>query len=503
MVSYKNIERFALVSLYNKSKLNLICKYLQKFNIGIISTGSTFNKIKKLGYSCYEVSKFTNFKEILDGRVKTIDANIYASILYKREDPKHLKTFKKLKFPKIDFVFINLYPFEEISKKEKNQENIIEMIDIGGPALIRAASKNFKNVTTICDSNDYSKFFTNIKLNNGTTSLIFRKKMAIKAFKTTYEYDKNIYNWISGFSNKKITLRYGENPNQQAKLIKTNNKSFFDHQLQGKKISYNNILDVNSGLDFLSEFNEPTCVIIKHNNACGIASSINIEKSIIKAISSDENSAFGGVVLVNRKITAKIAEIFLDKFFEILVAPSFDKSSIKKLKNKEKLILINSNGIIKKEKKMTRSIRGGYLIQDLDVKSVTKKIFKIISKNKKLTKTEYDDVLFAFKVVKHLKSNAIVLVKNKQSIGIGAGQMNRFDATKIAINKYKENFKLKNFICASDAFFPFTDSLQTLYKNGCNCIVQPYGSIKDKEIIDFVDQNNIKLLFSKKRVFKH
>ena len=503
MVSYKNINKYALISVYDKSKLNLICKILQKFNIGIMSTGSTFNKIKQLGYKCFEISKLTNSKEILEGRVKTLHPKIYSSILYKRDKAEHVKTFQKIKFPKIDYVIVNLYPFKKFLDQKADDDKIIEMIDIGGSSLIRAASKNFQSITTICSSEDYKEFCHNLLINNGSTKLNYRKKMAKKAFKITYQYDKNIFYWLSKNSKREIDLRYGENPNQKSRLVKTKNKSIFDYQIQGKKISYNNILDIDSGLDFLNEFKEPTAVIVKHNNACGIASSRNIKEAFIKAVESDKNSAFGGVVLFNKKITIKLAEKILNKFFDIVIAPGFDKKSIQAFNKKKNLILIDSKEIIKKEKISSRSVRSGYLVQKTDNHAITKNNFITVSKNNKISKKEYQDVLFAFKIVKHIKSNAIVLVKNKQTIGIGAGQMNRFDATRIAIMKYKDNFKLKSYVCASDAFFPFTDSLKILVKNNCRCIVQPSGSINDQNIIKFANKNNLKLLFSKKRVFKH
>ncbi len=503
MVSYKNIEKFALVSVYDKFNINKLCSNLKKFNIGIISTGSTYKKIKSLGFECYEVSSLTDFEEILDGRVKTLHHKIYSSILFDRNKKSHIKTFKEIKFPTIDFVIVNLYPFEKVSKKTKEEEKIIEMIDIGGSALIRSSSKNYNSVTSIGSPKDYESFFRELKDNDGSTSLRFRRKMATKSFEISYNYDKQIFEWLQNKKEEKIILRYGENPNQKSNFLLKNKKSFFDYQIQGKKISYNNILDINSGLDILNEFKEPTTVIIKHNNPCGVASGKNIQESFNKAIRSDKDSSFGGVVLFNRKIKSEESKLITNSFFEIIIAPDFTNDSLKILKNKKKLILINSSKILKKEKSTTRSIRGGYLNQTIDNKPINKKSFKTVSRKNKISKKEFSDILFAFKVVKHIKSNAIVLVKNKQTVGIGAGQMNRFDATRLALMKYKDNFKLRNFVCASDAFFPFTDSLELLFKNKCSCVVQPSGSINDEKIINFANKKNIKLLFSKNRVFKH
>lgn len=503
MVSYKNIKKYALVSVYNKKKLNIICKYFYKFNIGIISTGSTYNKIKSLGYECLEISKLTKSKEILGGRVKTLHPKIYTSILYNREKSEDIKTFKRLKFPDINFVIVDFYPFQKFLNQESDSNKIIEMIDIGGPTLVRAAAKNYNSITAICSTEDYLSFCKNLTKNFGNTDLDFRKKMSGKVFKITNEYDRSIHNWLSKNPNKNIKLRYGENPNQQSKFIKSNNKTFFDFQIQGKKISYNNILDINSGLDYINEFEEPTTVVIKHNNACGIASSKKIKESFIKAVNCDSKSAFGGAVILNRKVSADMSMLILNNFYEIIVAPGFEKKSIENFKKKKNLIIVDSKKILNNEKINSRSVRNGYLIQKANNYKITKKNFITVSKNNKITKREFEDILFAFKVVKHTKSNAIVLVKNKQTIGIGAGQMNRFDATRIAIMKYKDNFNIKDYVCASDAFFPFTDSLKILFRNNCRCIVQPHGSINDNKIITYADKKNIKILFSKERVFKH
>ncbi len=502
MVSFKKIKSFALISVFDKSNLVFLCNLFEKYKIGIISSGSTSKEIKSLGYNCFEISKLTKFNEVLDGRVKTLHPNIYISILHNRENHDHKKTFKNINFPKIDFVIVSLYPF---SKYKKNKSyNAIEMIDIGGPTLLRAAAKNFESVTAISSPSDYTLLAHSIERNSGTTNLSFRKKMAAKTFKVISKYDQNIHNWfIENKEKKYIKLKYGENPHQKAKLKIKNDFNLSNYKIQGKEISYNNILDIDSGLDFLNEFTEPTTVIIKHNNACGIASSSTIKKSFVRALNSDKKSAFGGVVLLNKKLESGLAKILIKNFFEVIVSPGYTNEAIKILSLRKNLILINSNKIPKKQKKIIKSVRMGNLIQENDNLSLSKKHLKIVSKNKKLTHREYEDVLFGFKVVKHIKSNAIVLVKNKQTIGIGAGQMNRYDATKLSISKYKENFSLKNLVCASDAFFPFVDSIKLLQKNNCRCIVVPNGSINDNKVINFVDKNQLKLIFSSLRVFKH
>ncbi len=502
MVTFQKLKSFALISVYSKKNINTLCKVLKKNRIGIISTGSTSRKIKSLGFDCFEISDLTKFNEVLDGRVKTLHPKIYISILHDRKNSNHINIFNKTRFPKIDYVIVNLYPFNKFANN--NHKDAIEMIDIGGSALLRSSAKNYENITTISSINDYKLLKNNIEKNEGVTDLTFRKKMAKKAFGLTSKYDLDIHSWfIKNNNSKNIKLRYGENPDQTAVLKKSKNQSFVDYQIQGKKISYNNILDVDSGLDFLSEFSEPTTVIIKHSNACGVASSKTIKNSFVNALNCDKKSAFGGVILLNKKIDKNLAKLIIKNFFEVLVSPGYTKEAIEILCQRKNLILINSAKIPKVKKEIFRTVRMGSLLQKNNNFRISKDNFKVVSKNNKLSKKEYDDVIFAFKVVKHIKSNGIVLVKNKKTLGIGAGQMSRYDATKLAIMKYKESFSLKNLVCASDAFFPFVDSLKLLIRNNCKCIVEPSGSINDQKVIDFVNKNKIKLIFSSKRVFKH
>ena len=510
MVNRKNVEKkYALISVYNKTNLSYLCNNLKKHSINFISTGSTCKKIKKLGFRCQEISSLTKFKEILDGRVKTLHPKIHASLLFKRNNPEHLATFKKLNFPVIDYVIVNLYPFKKTIKNTTNKKKIIEMIDIGGPTLLRSSSKNFDVLTTICDPSDYSKFIKNLDKNKGNTSYEFRKKMAFKVFKNTSHYDSLIFKWLKSTQelknkgkSKKILLKYGENPNQKSFFIKNNSKSIFDGQIQGNKIGYNNILDINEGLACLKEFKEPTCIIIKHNNPCGVASDTTVKKSFIKAYQADSLSAFGGVVLFNRKINKNLSFLLKKYFFEIIVAPDFEKNSIEIFKTKKNLILIRSNSINSNNNKEFKTVTSGILFQNKNDFKITRKSIKLVS-SKGANFQTVEDLLFAFKVVKHVKSNAIVLANKKQTVGIGAGQMSRFDSTRLALMKYKDYFANKKFVCASDAFFPFVDNIQLLKKNNCLAIIQPLGSKNDKKIIDFAKQNKIPLYFTKNRVFKH
>ena len=503
MVVRKTInKKYALISVFDKNKLNYLCKNLKLQNYEFISTGSTCAKIKSLGYNCKEISAITKFKEMLDGRVKTLNQKIYASLLHKRENKKHVREFKKLNFPDINLVVVNLYPFKK-SLNSNNEDKIIEMIDIGGVSLIRAASKNFKYVTTICDMSDYSFLIKEINKNKGNTSIGFRKIMAQKAFKITADYDAEINKWLGNknASKNKFKLRYGENPNQKSYIEINKNNSIFDYQINGKEISYNNIIDVDSGLRCLSEFSEPTTVILKHTNPCGVASSENINTSFKRAYDADPKSAFGGVVLLNRSVNLNLANKIFKSFFEIIVAPGFEKSALNLLKKKSRLILlkIKNNHFDNFEVKSTSF---GNIFQSSGLEKINK---NFISHSSSITTTNkyLSDLIFSLKVVRHLKSNAIVLSKNKQTVGLGIGQTNRIDSLKIALNRKKISFKASDFVCASDGFFPFIDGLKLLRTNGCRAIAQPSGSINDKKIISYAIQNNLPLYFTKNRLFKH
>ena len=426
--------------------------------------------------------------------------------MFDRKDPKHQKTFYKLKFPKIDYIIVNLYPFSKVTNKEGDDAKI-NMIDIGGPAMIRSASKNFKFVTTISAIKYYSAFLKELDKNNGKTSLIFKKNMAGENFKLLSKYDILISNWFlkknkTKTHRNKINIKYGENPYQKAYFNKNSKINIFSSQVSGKPIGYNNILDISEGLNCLSEFKEPSCVIVKHNNPCGVASANNVQKSFIKAYNSDPTSAFGGVILLNKTIDKKLATIINKKFFEIVVAPKFNNDALKILENKEKLIIINSKNLNKVSKTSYKSVNSGTLYQDTNFLKITKSKLRLVS-NKKSSKKILEDLVFAYKVAKHVKSNAIVLANNKQTYGIGAGQMSRLDATRVALMKYNDFFKNKKFVCASDAFFPFEDNLKILNKYECQAVVQPNGSKNDKNIINYSKKTNLSLYFISSRVFKH
>ena len=507
-----NVEKkYALISVFDKTDLSYICQTLDRFNIGLISTGSTAKTIKKAGFKCKLVSDLTKFKEILDGRVKTLHPKIHASILHDRKNKYHIHTFKELNFPIIDFVIVNLYPFEKLIQITNNISNCIEMIDIGGPALLRSAAKNYKSITTISSINDYGAFVKNILSNQGKTTLSFRKRMAQKIFETTAAYDSSIASW---FAHKKqsvfkisnlnsASLRYGENPNQKSKYYFKSKINFIDKaKLRGKELSYNNILDLDAGLNCINEFTEPTCVIIKHNNPCGVASGSTIHKAVIKAIEADPISAFGGIVTLNRMLNKRTAEVLNNKFFQLIAAENFNVKSVQILQNKKNLILINKKKLSLNKKDDIKSVLGGYLVQEKNTIKIKKSNLRCVSNIKTNTK-KIDDLLFALKVCKHVKSNAIVLVNQKQTIGIGAGQMSRLDSTKLALDKAGKIRKDAGYVAASDAFFPFPDNLKLLINKNCNAIAQPLGSINDEKIIKFAKSKQFPLYSFKYRLFKH
>ena len=503
MVIRKNLKnRHVFISVYDKKNLEFLCKNLQLYNYKFISTGKTAEKIRELGFNCLDLSKVIKTKEILDGRVKSLDSKLYGSILFNRDSDKQTKEFDQLNIPRIDIVIVNFYPFKKFLKKNDDKK-LIEMIDIGGPSVVRAAAKNYKFITVINKTENYKRLISNLTKNSGVTDLSFRKLMAGEIFKSTYSYDTDIYNWFvnSKLIKNKINLRYGENPKDKAFLINSTKKTLFDFKINGKNLGYNNILDIDSGFKCLAEFKEPTCVIVKHASPCGVASANNIYKAFEKSFNADNKSAFGGIVLLNRKINKQLADILSKNFFEIIVASKFEKKASEILKKKKNLVLIELNKLNFNEEEYKSTIFG-MLYQKRHNNKINKNFIQNMSFNKKSEKYE-DDIIFGLKVAKHLKSNAIVLSKNKQTIGIGQGQTNRIDALKIAINKMKFGFNKKNYVCVSDGFFPFTDSIRLLKNNGCKIITQPSGSKNDKIIIDYAIKNRLSLYFIKERLFRH
>jgi len=509
----------ALISVSNKENLISILKILKKFNINIISSGGTYASIKKLGYQCLELSKFTGFKEMLDGRVKTLHPKIHAGILHDRQNKKHKSEMSKQNFPAIDLIIVNFYPFQKIVANTKNPKKIIENIDIGGPTMVRAAAKNFKNVTIITNKNDYGSLIKELENLKGKTSLKFRELMSSKAFGLTAYYDAMIANWFNEklkidfperktiFGRRLQKLRYGENPHQQSSIYVSDyeDKQLGFNQIHGKQLSYNNYSDMFASLQILNSLRK-NCgtVIIKHANPCGVSENKTPLNSFKNAYASDPISAFGGVIACNYKINKKIASEINKNFLEVILAKGFDKMSLEILKKKKNLRIIDISQFKLKNLTSVKSFDGSFLVQSIDNIVFDKKKLKCVTKLK-ANKKEMAEIQFAFNVCKHVKSNAIVLCNNFATIGIGAGQPSRLDSCKIAVQKAKQfqSSKIKNSIAASDAFFPFADGINTLIKAGVKTIIQPGGSIRDQEVINAADKAKIKMFFTGIRHFNH
>jgi phosphoribosylaminoimidazolecarboxamide formyltransferase/IMP cyclohydrolase len=511
----------ALISVSDKTNLKKVLECLQANNVEIISTGGSFKFIKDLGFKCTEISEYTKFPEILDGRLKTLHPKIHGGLLAKADDKEHQDQIKKEGIDFINLLIVNLYPFEKKLLEKADFDTMIENIDIGGPAMVRSSAKNFKFTTVISSTDQYSDLINELNNNKGSTSFEFRKKLATDAFLETAYYDSVISNWMNDLRDnkfpKKITiagqlkdkLRYGENPHQQASVYKINYKNDFlskIKQIQGKELSYNNYLDIYSAVSISKELGEngSSCVIVKHNNPCGCAIAENALKSYELALFSDPISAFGGIVSFNKEVDEKLASEIAKTFYEVIIARSFNKKSLEIFEKKKNLRLISLENFKEQDKFSYTFLGDNFLIQDKDQIEINKKELKFVTKNKPTNK-ELDDLIFAFKVCKFVKSNAIVIVKNNKTLGIGAGQTNRLASSKIACQNANEFFKdqIKGSVAASDAFFPFADGLDELIKIGVKCIIQPGGSIKDDEVIAAAEKAGIAMVFTGIRNFKH
>ena len=510
----KKIKR-ALISVSDKKNLKDLLKILTKYKIELISSGGTYKEIKKLKFKCLEVSEYTGSPEILGGRVKTLHPKIHAGILSKRNNKSHEKELKNNNFHEIDLVIVNFYPFEKTLEETNNHKKIIENIDVGGPTMVRAAAKNYNDVTVITSSNQYPELINEINLHKGSTSLVFREKMSLEAFSETAYYDAVISNYFNkiknnNFPKKKIIygnliekLRYGENPHQQAAVYsKTHNLNL--EQIHGKQLSYNNYNDIFSALTISKSL--PTnsgTVIVKHANPCGVSIHKDNLKSYKLALACDPVSAFGGIVACNFKINKGLAIELNNIFLEVVIANGFDASAIKLLKKKKNLRLIDATNFKIKDLVRFNSANEAFLAQSEDVKNFNIKDFKVVSK-KKPNKSQLKNLIFAFNVCRYVKSNAIVLASQDTTVGIGSGQPSRLDSCQIAIDKMHkfENFN-EEVVAASDAFFPFVDGIEKLVQAGISAVIQPSGSIRDKEIIKFANQTNTILVFSRTRHFRH
>ena len=510
----KKIKR-ALISVSDKKNLKTLLNSLKNFKIEIISTGGTYREIRRLKHACTEVSDYTGSAEILGGRVKTLHPKIHAGILNKRNDKSHHQDLMNNNFKNIDLVIVNFYPFEETLKSTSNHKKIIENIDVGGPTMVRAAAKNYDDVTVITSSSQYKELINELIKFKGSTSQGFRQRMSQVAFTETAYYDALISNYFNkvtnnNFPEKKIIhgnlvekLRYGENPHQES-AIYSQNKFFNIKQLHGKQLSYNNYNDIFAALTISKSLPKNTgLVIIKHANPSGVSVLKNPIECYKSALSCDPISAFGGVVSCNFKVSKKLAIELNKLFLEVIIGNNFDTDALKILKRKKNLRLIDASNFNLNETLRFSSTNENILLQSEDNKVFTKKDFKVVSK-KKPTKSQFEDLIFALNVCRYVKSNAIVLASNKSTIGIGSGQPSRLDSCQIAIDKMKKfTVPSNDIVAASDAFFPFVDGIEKLVQSGVKAVVQPSGSINDKKIIKFANETDTTLIFSKTRHFRH
>ncbi|MBU5678010.1 bifunctional phosphoribosylaminoimidazolecarboxamide formyltransferase/IMP cyclohydrolase [Alkaliphilus sp. MSJ-5] len=505
----------ALISVSNKEGIVELAKKLVDLNIEILSTGGTAKLLREAKVEVKDVSDITGFPECLDGRVKTLHPSVHGGILAIRSNNEHMQTLENLNIRSIDLVIINLYPFKETILKEGVQlEEAIENIDIGGPTMLRAAAKNYNDVTVVIDPMDYDVIIEEIK-NKGNTSTETRYNLALKVFEHTAHYDSLIANYLRKKSDifpeyltltyeKVQDLRYGENPHQMAAFYKEvgNNKATLVDgiQIQGKELSFNNINDANGALELLKEFEEPTVVAVKHTNPCGVASGKDIDEAWEKAYSADPLSIFGGIIAANRPITKKIADSMKEIFLEVVIAPDFTEEALKVFEEKKNLRLIKIENICShsKEQWQIKKVQGGILVQEENNTLI--KELKVVT-NTAPNEEEHQDLVFAFKIVKHVKSNAIVLVKNKQTLAIGPGQTSRIWALQNAIGNSAHS--LEGSVLASDAFFPFRDCVDEAAKAGVSAIIQPGGSIKDNTSIEACNEHGISMVFTGMRHFKH
>ena len=489
----------ALISVFNKDGIDEIATKLHNQNIKIISTGGTKSFIENLGIPVTSVESITDYPSILGGRVKTLHPKIFGGILY-RDKQVDLDEVKKFSIPKIDLVIVDLYPFEDTVKSTNDESEIIEKIDIGGVSLIRAAAKNYNKTLVVSSKKNYKEVITYLEKNKYSTDITFRKKFALKAFNITSEYDSQIDEYFGLESGHYPVLRYGENPHQKA-FFKGDLENVFQ-KLSGKSLSYNNLLDIDSAIKLISEFSSVTFAIIKHNNACGIASCSTVLTSYKKALESDPLSAFGGVLITNHKVDVDTASEINNLFFEKLIAPDYNEESLKILKSKKNRILLKLKET-NFDSRSSKKVLGGYLNQDFDIAENKIKNWKVVTQ-KTPSSENYEDLQFANKIVKHSKSNAIVLVKNSQMISSGVGQTSRVDALKHAIEKAKTfGFDIKGSVMASDAFFPFPDCVEIAAGSVICSIVQPGGSIKDDLSIDVCNNTNISMVLTGMRHFYH
>jgi phosphoribosylaminoimidazolecarboxamide formyltransferase / IMP cyclohydrolase len=509
----------ALVSVSDKTGIVEFCAALKKFGVEILSTGGTARALSQNNIPVIEVSDYTGFPEMLDGRVKTLHPKIHGGLLALRDNQAHMKTLKEHNIGLIDMVVVNLYPFEKtVAKPDVTREQAIENIDIGGPSMLRSAAKNHQSVAVVSSAGQYQSIIKEMDINKGSLSEETCRELASAVFKTTSAYDGAIFNYLSkdqssGKFPKSLNLqfskvqelRYGENPHQKAAFYSEGNELkglSALKQLWGKELSFNNILDLNAAVNLIKEFDNPTAVFIKHNNPCGVAENKDLLKAYKQAWDCDKLSAFGGIIAVNRNIGLPLAKLIAKSgFLECIICPGFEKSAFELLKAKKNLRLLELPGLLGKTEALDfKRVNGGLLVQDEDILTLDEKTLKVVTK-KKPTKADLKSLIFAWKVAKHVKSNAIILTKGTKTVGIGAGQMSRVDS--VFITKRKAGKLTENSCLASDAFFPKDDAVLEAAKMGVKAIIQPGGSIADEEIIKACDKHSISMVFTGIRHFRH
>ena len=500
----------ALISVYNKNGLEPIAKKLSELGVTIYSTGGTERFLKDLGINVIPVEEITDYPSILGGRVKTLHPKVFGGILNRQDNSSDVAELEQYTIPQIDAVIVDLYPFQDTVASGASHEEIIEKIDIGGISLIRAAAKNFKDVVCVATMKDYGKFLNLLNETNGTSTIEERKEFAIQAFNISSEYDTEIFKYLNQGSlnvlkiseNRSHTLRYGENPHQKGTFFGDLDGLFT--KLHGKELSYNNLLDVDAAVNLMQEFKtaKPTFAILKHNNACGLATRDTLEKAYNDALAGDPVSAFGGILISNKEIDKPTAEKIHTLFCEVVIAPAFTDEALEILKGKKnRILLVQKETELSKE--IVRTCLNGYLVQDKDLKTDEKNEFEPVTNNKP-SNQELDDLVFASKICKHTKSNTIVLAKNQQLLASGTGQTSRVDALNQAIHKANSfGFDLEGAVMASDAFFPFPDCVEIANKAGIKAVIQPGGSIKDQLSIDYCNKENMAMVFTGTRHFKH
>lgn len=489
----------AILSVSDKTYIEDFASKLIENDYKIFSTGGTKKALENAGIEVYSVSELTNFPEIMDGRVKTLHPGVHGGILANRSIPEHLTALKEQDIDLIDLVVVNLYPFKETVKKEDvTEDEAIENIDIGGPTMLRAAAKNFKFVTTVVDPSDYNEVIERIasdKLDEG-----YRKSLMVKVFKHTNDYDNAI---VEFFGNTSETLRYGENPQQNATFVKTSNEPNTlagAKQLHGKALSFNNIKDADATLSLIKKFEQPAAVAVKHMNPCGVGVGATIEEAYDYAYEADSQSIFGGIVALNRHVTKELAEKLHSIFLEVIIAPSYEADALEVLTAKKNIRLLEIDMTETQDEQEFVSVSGGYLVQDKDNATLTREEMKVVT-DVEPTEAQWKALELGWKVVRSVKSNAIVLANDHQTVGVGAGQMNRVGSAKIAIDRAIE--MNENVALASDGFFPMGDTVETAAKAGIKTIIQPGGSIKDQDSIDMANKYGISMVFTGMRHFKH